>query len=282
MSYFKGASMLNGSGRLKKPLVFLYKDIVNESTYKFAFVTQFLGIILSVLSLFFLSKLVGEAALPHIKPYGGDYFSFLLIGLALVAYTQVSLSSFKNCIRNAQTLGTLEAMLVTQTGIPTIILSSSLYSFAITSLRIIAYLLFGALAFGLDVGIANYTGAVIILLLTIFCCSSIGILSASFIMVLKKGDPLSWIFNSLSWLLSGVYYPVAILPDWLQKVSYLIPVTHSLEGMRMALLKGYSLKDLLPSILPLTVFTIVLLPLSIWTFKNAVKIAKMNGSLTQY
>jgi ABC-2 type transport system permease protein len=88
--------------------------MINESTYKFAFVTQFLGIILSVLSLFFLSKLLGNAALPYIKPYGGDYFSFLLIGLALVAYTQVSLSSFRNCIRNAQTLGTLEAMLVTQ------------------------------------------------------------------------------------------------------------------------------------------------------------------------
>ena len=117
---------------LKKPFVFLYKDIINESTYKFAFITQFLSIILSVLSLFFLSKLVGNAALPYMKPYGGDYLSFLLIGLALVGYVQVSLRSFSNSIRNAQTLGTLEAMLVTQTGIPTIIFSSSLYSFAIT------------------------------------------------------------------------------------------------------------------------------------------------------
>ena len=101
-------------------------------------------------------------------------------------------------------------------------------------------------------------------------------------MVLKKGDPFSWIFANLSWLLSGVYYPVSILPDWLQKVSYLIPVTHSLEGMRLALLKGYPLRDLLPSILPLLVFTVIMLPFSIWVFKYAVRIAKINGSLTQY
>ncbi|MBW1892801.1 MAG: ABC transporter permease [Deltaproteobacteria bacterium] len=267
---------------LKKPFVFLYKDFINESSYKFAFITQFLGMFLSILSLYFLSKLVGDSASPHLKQYGGNYLSFLLIGLALISYVQVSLRSFSTCIRSAQTLGTLEAMLVTQTTIPTIIISSSLYSFVITSLRIVAYLLLGALAFDLDINDANYLGAMLILTLTVFSCSSIGILSASFIMVFKKGDPLNWIFSGLSWLLSGVYYPVSILPDWLQSLSYFLPVTHSLEGMRLALLQGYSLEDLLPSIIPLIVFSAVMIPFSLWIFKYAVKIAKINGSLTQY
>jgi len=274
--------MINIILYIKKPFIFLYKDFINESSYKFAFITQFAGMFLSVLSLYFLSKLVGDSAIPHLKQYGGDYLSFLLIGLALVSYVQVSLRSFSGCIRNAQTLGTLEAMLVTQTKVSTIILSSSLYSFMITSIRIIVYLLFGALVFNLNISGANYLGAIIILCLTIICCSSIGIFSASFIMVLKKGDPLNWIFNSLSWLLSGVYYPVSILPEWLQKLSYLLPVTHSLEGMRLALLQGHSLEDLLPSIMPLLIFTVIMLPLSLWIFKFAVKRAKINGSLTQY
>jgi ABC-2 type transport system permease protein len=267
---------------LKKPFVFLHKDFINESSYKFAFVTQFLGMFLSILSLYFLSKLVGDSALPHLKHYGGDYLSFLLIGLALISYVQVSLRSFSTCIRSAQTLGTLEAMLVTQTSIPTIILSSSLYSFVISSLRIVAYLLLGILFFGLDIHDVNYSGAILILILTIFCSSSIGILSASFIMVFKKGDPLNWIFSSLSWLLSGVYYPVTILPEWLQSFSYYIPITHSLEGMRLALLQGYSFEKLLPSIIPLIIFSAVMIPISLWVFKYAVKVAKVNGSLTQY
>ena len=116
----------------------------------------------------------------------------------------------------------------------------------------------------------------------IVCFSGVGILSASFIMVLKKGDPFSWIFTSLSWLVGGVYYPVAVLPEWLQRVSYVFPITHALEGMRLALLQGYTITALLPSIFPLILFGVVVTPVSIWIFHKAVRIAKINGSLTQY
>jgi ABC-2 type transport system permease protein len=101
-------------------------------------------------------------------------------------------------------------------------------------------------------------------------------------MVIKKGDPVTWIFTSLSWLLGGVIYPITILPDWLQKFSYLLPITHSLEGMRLALLKGLSTNDLLPHILALTLFSVVLLPISVGLFGYGVKRAKIEGSLTHY
>ncbi len=117
---------------LRKPLAFVYKDFLNESSYKFAFIMQIFGIFFSVLSFFFLSRLFGSAVSPYLEPYGGDYFSFVLIGIAFANYLQVSLRSFSSCIRNAQVMGTLEALLVTQTEIPTIILSSSIYSFVMT------------------------------------------------------------------------------------------------------------------------------------------------------
>ncbi|MEE9193163.1 MAG: ABC transporter permease [Thermodesulfobacteriota bacterium] len=267
---------------LRKPWAFLLKDFINETSYKFSFIIQFLGIFFTVLVFFFLSKLFGNAVSPLLKPYGGDYFSFVLIGIAFANYLQVSLRSFSSCIRDAQILGTLEALLVTQTSIPTIIFSSSLYSFVLASLRVIVFLLIGVLALGLNIGDANFMGAILILLLTIFSFSSLGIISASFIMVLKRGDPLSWIFTSMSWLLGGVYYPITVLPDWVQKFSYLLPITYSLEGMRLALLKGYTLRALLPSIIPLLIFTIIMLPVSMWVFKYAVKRAKVDGSLIKY
>lgn len=267
---------------LIKPLAFLKKDFINESSYKFAFIIQLLGIFFTALVFFFLSKLFGNTISPYLKSYGGDYFSFVLIGIAFANYLQVSLRSFASCIRDAQMLGTLESLLVTQTNISTIIFSSSLYSFVLTSFRVIVFLLIGVLVLGLDIGKANYIGAVLILLITIISFSSLGIMSASFIMVLKKGDPLSWIFTNMSWLLGGVYYPIAVLPDWVQKLSYLLPITYSLEGMRLALLKGYTLRALFPSIIPLLIFTIIMLPISIWVFKHAVEKAKVDGSLIKY
>ena len=265
-----------------KPLTFLHKDFINEASYKFSFIIQFLGIFFSALVFFFLSKLIGDSVSTYLKPYGGDYFSFVLIGIAFANYLQVSLRSFSSCIRDSQILGTLEALLVTQTSIPTIIFSSSLYSFVLASFRVVVFLLIGVFVLGLNIGEANFMGAILILLLTIFSFSSLGIISASFIMVLKRGDPLNWIFTNLSWLLGGVYFPIAVLPGWVQKFSYLLPITYSLEGMRLALLKGYTLRELLPSIIPLLIFTIIMLPVSMWVFKYAVKRAKVDGSLIKY
>ncbi|HSE84408.1 MAG TPA: ABC transporter permease [Thermodesulfobacteriota bacterium] len=267
---------------IQKPLAFIQRDFINETTYRFSFLTQFFGILVSTLTFFFVAKLLKDVGASYMKPYGGSYFSFVLIGVAFFSYLGVSLQSLSKSIREGQMLGTLEALLVTQTEIPTILVCSSLYGFLWSSFRVAVYLLLGVFAFGVDIGNANVAGALLILVLTIVSFSSLGIISASFIMVLKKGDPVSWVFTGLSSLLGGLYYPISILPDWLQSISYLLPITYSLEGMRFALLKGYSLNELLPCILPLVIFSVIMVPLSVVIFGYAVKRAKRDGTLTQY
>ena len=267
---------------IEKSLAFLWRDFINEASYKFAFFLQLVGILVSMITYFFLSKLLGDIGVSYLKPYGGNYFSFILIGVAFFSYLRISIDGISKSIREGQMLGTLEALLVTQTGIPTIIISSSLYSFIFASFKVAVYLLLGVFVFGVNMGNANFAGALLILLLTIISFSSFGILSASFVMVLKRGDPISSIFTSVSGILGGLYYPVSVLPGWLQKLSYLLPVTYSLEGMRLALLQGYSLRELMPNIVALLLFSIIMLPLSIFIFGYAVKRAKIDGTLTQY
>jgi len=273
---FKGLSFA------RKALAFIQRDFIEETSYKFSFFLQFFSIFISVLVFYFIAKLFGAAASAFLAPYGGDYFSFVLIGVAFSNYLEVALHSFSSSIRNAQMTGTLEAVLVTQTEIPTIIISSSLYSFLWTSFRVVVYLLIGILLFKVNISQANFVAAGVILLLTITTFSSIGIISASFIMVMKKGDPVANIFSGLSWFLGGVYYPIAVLPAWLRKFSYLIPLTYSLEGMRLALLKGYSLRELSQNIMGLGLFSLIMLPLSVLCFRLAVDKAKRDGSLTHF
>lgn len=266
----------------EKPLAFLWRDIIEDTSYKLSFFMQFVSIFISTAMFYFFSKLLGDAGTSYLKPYGGNYFSFVLIGIAFYSYLSVSMKSLSDTIREGQMLGTLEALLVTQTEIPTIIISSSLYSFIWATFKVAVYLLLGVYAFGVDLGNANLIGAAIVLILTIISFGSLGIISASFIMVLKRGDPVNWIFSSVSGLIGGLYYPVSVLPDWLQKLSQLLPVTYALEGMRMAVLKGHSVSELLSNILALTLFSIITLPLSILVFKYAVRKAKKDGTLTQY
>ncbi len=265
-----------------KPLAFLVRDIREEASYKLAFLMRIGGAFLACFTFFFLSKLIGKGTVPYLKPYGGDYFSFVLIGIALAGYHQVALSGFSRSIREAQMKGTLEAVLLTQTSIPTIIFCSALYTFLWTTLTVLLYLLVGVLVLGAEISGNNIPGALLILLLTITSFCGIGIISASFVMVFKKGDPLALILSAGSFLLGGVYYPIAVLPRWLQQVSYFLPIRHALDGMRLCLLKGASFPAIARSLLALAVFTLILLPLGLLCFQYAVKRAKVAGSLTHY
>jgi ABC-2 type transport system permease protein len=267
---------------LIKIFAFVKRDFQNEISYRISFLLQIFGIFINVSVFFFLSKLLGSAQMPQLAEYSGNYFAFVLIGIAFTNYMGVALNSLSSSIREGQIMGTLEALLVTQTEIPTIIISSSVYGFLFTTLRVIIFIVIGVLFYGLDLSRANYAGAVIILLISIFAFSSFGILSASFVMVLKKGDPVASTFSGISWLLGGVYYPVSILPSWLKPFSYFLPITYSLEGMRLALIKGASFYNLLPSIFSLLLFTAILMPVSIYSFQYAIRLAKRDGSLTHY
>ena len=267
---------------LRKPLAFVRRDFGDAASYKLSFLMQFAGIVISILTFFFLSRLFGGVMVSYLQPYGGDYFSFVLIGIAFAGYIGVAQHSIVGTISSAQEMGTLEALMVTQTGIPTILFSSSLSSFVWTTLRVVVYLILGVAVFGMNMAEANIPAAVLLLLLSITSLGGFGIISASFIMAFKKGDPLGWVFSGLSGFLGGVIYPIEVFPGWLQKCSYLLPITHSLKGMRFALLQGYSTEALLPYILALMLFTAIMLPLSLFLFQRAVRKAKMDGSLTQY
>ncbi|MBW2647484.1 MAG: ABC transporter permease [Deltaproteobacteria bacterium] len=129
---------------------------------------------------------------------------------------------------------------------------------------------------------SNYLLASLVLFLTIIVFCAIGVLSASFIMVFKRGDPIYWIFGSASAIIGGIYFPISVLPPFLQKCAALLPITHALEAMRLLLLKGYSLKAILPQIKMLILFVVIIVPLSVLAFKYAVKRAKKEGSLVQY
>lgn len=266
----------------KKLFAFLHRDFINDTSYRVSFIMQIFGVFFSSVTFHFLSQLFGQNVNQHLEPYGGNYFAFVIIGIAFSGYLELSMQSFGNNIRTAQLTGTLEALLLTKTNIHLIIFCSSIYSFFWTSIRVLMLLLFGILVFDMNVTNANYPGAIIILFLTITSFMGVGIMSAGFIMVLKKGRPLNWIFTTLSMLLGGVYYPISVLPDWMQKCAHFFPITYALEGIRQSMLNGANFREIAPNLIALTAFTIIVLPASLWVFSIAVKKTKIDGSMTHY
>jgi ABC-2 type transport system permease protein len=261
---------------------FFKRDLSLTISYRLHFVMQLVGIFFSVSTFYFLSLLFGSALVPQLEQYGGDYFSFVLIGLAFSGYMGLSLSSFAESIRESQVMGTLEIMLLSPTRLSAILLSSSLWPYLLTTVRVIFYFILGALIFGFSLSQANFLTAMVVLVLSITSFSGIGILSAALVLIVKKGDPVAWALGGVSSLLAGVYYPITVLPDWLEPVSHFLPLTYALDGMRLAMLKGASLYDVRLDILALLGFTVVLTPLAFLVFRKALKRAKIEGSLIQY
>ena len=261
---------------------FLRRDFFIETSYRFAFLATLGGILFNLLIFYFLSQFVGTAAAPYLTLYNGDYFSFVLIGIALGNYVGVGLNSFAQSLRLAQTTGTLEAMLMTPTALPAIVTGSAAWSYVFATIRVLAYLLLGVGLAGVSFSGANYGAAAAGLALAIVVFASIGIIAASIIMVIKRGDPVTALFAGLNNLLGGVYYPIEVLPDWLQSIARLLPITYALRIMRGALLSGASWADLRTDFLILALFCVILLPVSLLTFRFAVQRARQEGSLAHY
>ena len=117
---------------------------------------------------------------------------------------------------------------------------------------------------------------------TLLSSAGIGILSASFIIYFKRGDPINFVLSSANTFLGGVFFPVTLLPDYLQGISSYLPLTWSLRIVRGVLLHGNSFAELQGELFHLAILTLVLLPAGIYSSRFAIRRAKKEGSLTQY
>ena len=267
---------------LRKIGAFFRRDLAIARSYRGAFVLEMFQALFGVATFYYLSRFVQSRELTQALPQGSNYFAFALVGFAFFDYLSVSLEAFESSLKDARQNGTLEALLVTQTSLPTILAGSGIYPFVLTALRTVVYLAWGIVLFQFPASAANWSGAVAILLVSILAFAGLGVLSASYLLLFKRGNPAKWIVLGVSGLVGGMMYPVSVLPDPLQFVARLIPVTYSLEGMRAALLGGASFAELWPSLRALLIFGAILLPLSFATFAWALRRTKITGTLTHF
>ena len=264
---------------LLKLWAFIKRDFLSEISYRLAFLMQVGGMFMSLLAFYFLTKMID----PNAKGLNGiPPFDWLLIGLAFQFYFSTALYSFSARVRNEQMLGTLEAMLVSPTPTSMVIFSSAAWDFTYGAIRIAIYMLFATLFFGVSLHVTSPLALAIGIVLTLLSSAGLGILSASFILYFKRGDPINFLLSGTTTFFGSVFFPVEQLPEWIQPVSSYLPVFWSLRVVRGSLLSGSSLADLQGDLLALAGLTVVLLPLGVYCSRFAIRRAKKEGTLIQY
>jgi ABC-2 type transport system permease protein len=264
-------------------LAFLRRDFAIATSYKFQFVFNATAGLFVVAAFFFISRLVeGAGSNATLARYGGDYFSFVLIGISVASILQTGLTSFSESLRTGMTEGSLEIAFVSPVRGSLLLVLSCPWAFFFETCKTGVLIGAGVLVGGADFSRANVAACLVVGALTLTACSAFGICAAAVILVVKRGDPINWAFAQASSVLGGAYFPVDVLPPWLRAIAACLPMTHAFEGLRRAGLEGAGIADLGREIALLAGFSVVALPLAMWAVERAIDRAKSEGSLGSF
>lgn len=136
--------------------------------------------------------------------------------------------------------------------------------------------------FEIDLTRANLFGGALVMIAGSFSFIGIGIMASVLPLLFpERGAQMTHIVIAVLLLVSGVYYPISVLPDSLQALSVVSPATYVLEGVRGALMEGAGTASLWPFIWPVLIMGVVAIPAGLWVFSLAERYAKRAGKLAR-
>ena len=121
----------------------------------------------------------------------------------------------------------------------------------------------------IDLSQANWLTMAVTVLVASLSFIGIGLMAAIFpLLSPEKGQAATGILQSVILLISGVYYEIEVLPEWLQPFSRISPATYTLRSIRAAMLENSSIADQAHNLILLLIIGIITIPLgfgfSIW------------------
>lgn len=205
---------------------------------------------------------------------------YLLIGTLVWRFLSMIFYWMTNLINIERWEGTIEYTLMAPVRRLTHMAGQTAFSVTYSLLFTGVILGVTALMFNINLSHANLWGGTVILIAGSFSFVGIGIMASVLPLLFpERGEQMTHVFIALLLLVSGVYYPVEVLPDYLQKVSVFSPATYVLAGSRRALLEGAPTTQLWQYIWPALLGGLVLIPAGLWVFQLAERYAKRTGKL---
>ncbi len=207
---------------------------------------------------------------------------YLLIGTSVWTYLSVTFDGVTDIINMERWEGTIEYTFMAPISRFTHMVGSCMYAVVHGLLFTLLQLVVVGAFFHLDLGHANYLTAVFMLLIGSVSFIGFGIGTAVLpLLYTEKGMQMSFIIRSVILLVSGVYYPIKVLPAWMQPLARISPATYVLEGMRAGILQGQAIwsVEIWNDTWPLILTGIISIPVGIYIFGIAERYAKRTGRL---
>jgi len=256
---------------------FIKRDFQIEKNYKLAFFLKLIGMFLYISIFYFMGFWIDRRG----NTFGGSFFVNIFIGIIFANLLLIPLNCFSESLRKEQLFGTAENLFLAPANNLGLLAGSCSYALLFGVIETLFYL---AALYLIVPGTAfNAPRLLLGLVLGLTSMSVLGILSASFILAFKKGDPVNFLMNAGLTLLGGVFFPINVLPGWLYRLASLNPITHALGLIRT----GFGLPAMTPaplrnSVIFLLVFSILGLIFAVKMFDKALIYTKKTGGLGKY
>jgi ABC-2 type transport system permease protein len=259
-----------------------FAGIVERNTYlirRFVWweVAWFLYTVANTLTIVFIAK--GAEAAGYRLDVNRETI-VLLIGAVVWSYLGLLFEIVTETVAWERWEGTIEYTFMAPLSRPAHLLGMGAFAVVYGVLRTV--LLFGVVSEFLDVAFvhANFGAAMVVLAASSFSFVGIGMMTAVLPLISpEKGTQLGFIAQGLLLVISGVYYPVSVLPQWMQWLSVISPATYTLEGARRAVLDGAGVAALWGEIWPLLLIGVIAIPAGLAVFAQGERYAKRHGRL---
>lgn len=224
------------------------------------------------------------SSLPAFAAYAGtaDYVAFIVIGLSIYMWINITLWDIGFQLRNEQMRGTLESNWLCPVWRFSILVGPSLSKLAISlfffTLAVIEYQLF----FGINLVGSNLALVLLIVLLTIPSVYGIGVAFGSLVIRFQEANALVFLVRGIFMIFTGASYPLAVLPDWMQTVAAWLPLTHTIQAIRAVTLNDAGWFEILPELRMLALFAVTILPVAYLLFRFTERRARRTGTLGRY
>jgi len=211
-----------------------------------------------------------------------SFILYLLIGTSVWSYLSVTFDGVTDIINMERWEGTIEYTFMAPISRFTHLIGSCWYAVVHGLLFTFIQLVVVGAFFHLDLSHANYLTAVFLLLVGSVSFIGFGIGAAILpLLYTEKGMQMSFIVRAILLLISGVYYPISVLPIWMRPLASVSPATYVLYGLRAGLMNGQVIwsAEIWSYTWPLILTAVISVPLGVYVFSIAERYAKKTGRL---
>jgi ABC-2 type transport system permease protein len=220
-----------------------------------------------------------------VEATGGDVnlnrlTTILLIGAVMWSYLGIVFELLIETVAWERWEGTIEYTFMAPLSRAVHLIGMAAFAILYGVLRTAALFIVVALFFGLSFPEADFAAALVLLAVASVSFAGIGMVTAVLPLISpEKGAQLGFIAQGLLLVVSGVYYPVEVMPGWMEALAAVSPATYALEGIRAAVLDGAGLGELGGDLWPLAILGVVAIPAGLGVFRAGERYAKRHGKL---